>query len=150
MIYLGIDPGAKGAAVALDDRGLIVGFCPYAKKSPAEIVQWLGEVVTMADIVIAAIERVHSMPEQGVASTFAFGRNYGWWQGVIDAYGIRVEQEPSPQMWQKAMGCLTKGDKNVSKAAAHRLWPDRVKELTHATADAALIAEWLRRYGRTP
>ncbi len=45
--------------------------------------------------------------------------------------------------WQKEMGCLTKGDKNVTKRRAQELFP--TLKITHAIADALLIAE----YGRT-
>jgi hypothetical protein len=41
------------------------------------------------------------------------------------------------------MRCLTKGDKNVSKARAQELFP--ALKITHATADALLIAEYGRR-----
>jgi hypothetical protein len=52
-------------------------------------------------------------------------------------------EEVSPVKWQKVMGCLSKGDKNVTKAAAQRLFPDI--KITHAIADALLIAEYGRR-----
>ena len=45
--------------------------------------------------------------------------------------------------WQKYLGCLTKGDKNVSKAKAQELFPDL--KITHAIADSLLIAEYGRR-----
>jgi hypothetical protein len=38
------------------------------------------------------------------------------------------------------MGCLTKGDKNVSKKRAQELFPSI--KCTHATSDALLIAEY--------
>jgi hypothetical protein len=41
------------------------------------------------------------------------------------------------------MGCLTKGDKNVSKSRAQELFPSI--KVTHAIADALLIAEHNRR-----
>lgn len=82
------------------------------------------------------------MPKQGVASSFKFGRSYGFLIGLLT--GLRIPYEfVTPQKWQKAMGCLTHGDKNISKAAAQRRWPN--EKWTHATADAGLIAE----YGRT-
>jgi hypothetical protein len=43
-----------------------------------------------------------------------------------------------PAAWQKALGCLTGGDKNVSKRRAQELFPQL--KVTHATADALLIA----------
>jgi hypothetical protein len=49
----------------------------------------------------------------------------------------------SPAMWQRAMGCLSGGDKNVTKRKAQELFPDLY--ITHATADALLIAEYGRR-----
>jgi hypothetical protein len=48
-----------------------------------------------------------------------------------------------PVKWQTAMSCRTKGDKNVSKARAQQLFPD--VKVTHAIADALLIAEFCRR-----
>jgi hypothetical protein len=50
------------------------------------------------------------------------------------------------------MGCLTGGDKNVSKNRALELFPevDEVKKITHATADALLIGKygWMVLNGR--
>jgi hypothetical protein len=48
-----------------------------------------------------------------------------------------------PQAWQKALACMTKGDKNVSKRRAQELFPSM--KITHAIADSLLIAEYNRR-----
>jgi hypothetical protein len=45
-----------------------------------------------------------------------------------------------PQVWQKELGCLTKGDKNISKRKAQELFPSM--KVTHATADSLLIATY--------
>lgn len=90
----------------------------------------------------AYLEQVHSMPGQGVASSFKFGQGYGALEMALTAVGIAFERV-TPQKWQKALGCLTKGDKNVSKRKAQELFP--TMKVTHATADALLIAEWGRR-----
>lgn len=103
-----------------------------------DIADWLAE----HDDAVAYIEKVHSMPKQGVASSFTFGRGFGVLIGALAALRIRYEFV-TPQTWQKAMGCMSKGDKNVTKAAAQRLFP-QVK-VTHAIADALLIAEYGRR-----
>ena len=92
--------------------------------------------------IFAMLENVHSMPKQGVSSSFKFGQHFGFLRGILTAQGIPFELV-TPQKWQKAMGCLTKGDKNISKAAAQRLFP-RIK-MTHAFADSILIAEYARR-----
>ena len=90
----------------------------------------------------AVIEKVHSMPKQGVASSFTFGQNYGGLRMALAALKIRREHV-TPQKWQKEMGCMTKGDKNVSKRRAQELFP-KIK-VTHAIADCLLIAEYARR-----
>jgi hypothetical protein len=41
------------------------------------------------------------------------------------------------------MGCLTRGDKNVSKAKAQQLFP--TMKITHAVADALLLAAYAQR-----
>jgi hypothetical protein len=66
-------------------------------------------------------------------------------QAVLTALRVPYERV-RPQAWQKAMGCLTKGDKNVSKRRAQELFPSL--KVTHATADALLIAEFNRRTAR--
>ena len=87
----------------------------------------------------AYIEAVSSSPQMGVVSSFSFGRGYGNLEMALTAAGIPFERV-RPQVWQKALGCMTKGDKNVSKRRAQELFPDR--KITHATADALLIAHY--------
>jgi len=85
----------------------------------------------------AYIEQVSSSPQMGVVSAFSFGRGYGNLEMALTAAGIPFERV-RPQVWQKAMGCMTKGDKNISKQRSQELFPD--KKVIHATADALLIA----------
>lgn len=140
-IVIGIDPGASGAAVVLSLSGHILDMRRWADGTPAEMLEWLAGF----DYGVAYLEQVGAMPKQGVASTFKFGWNAGWWEGALAGLRIPLMATPRPGIWQRDMGCMTKGDKNVSKRLAHKLWPRQVKQLTHATADAALIAEWGRR-----
>jgi hypothetical protein len=90
----------------------------------------------------AYLEQVHSMPGQGVASSFKFGNGFGHLEMALTAAGIPFVRV-SPQKWQGALGCRTRGDKNVSKSRAQELFPDL--KPTHATADALLIMEYGRR-----
>jgi hypothetical protein len=78
----------------------------------------------------------------GVVSAFTFGRGYGGLLMALTALEIPFV-DVSPQKWQGAIGCMTKGDKNVSKAKAQAMFP--TIKITHAIADALLIAEWCRR-----
>lgn len=136
-IVIGIDPGQSGG-IALA-RGEGCWKLPETEKDIYDLLYSLREPNRGCDV---WLEKVHSMPRQGVASSFKFGQNYGFLRGVVTALGFRLF-EVTPQKWQKAMGCLTRGDKNVSKAAAQRLFPSL--KITHATADALLIAEYGRR-----
>jgi crossover junction endodeoxyribonuclease RuvC len=90
----------------------------------------------------AYIEKAHSMPNQGVASSFKFGYGYGFLIGVLTALKIPYEMV-TPNTWQKALSCQSKGDKNVTKAKAQQLFPNHT--WIHSTADSVLIAEYGRR-----
>ena len=139
MIYIGIDPGASGGiAVYEDGHGMVATKMPETEADIAlEFQSW-----KLMGPSKAIIEKVHAMPGQGVTSMFSFGKNYGFLRGCLISLGIPFD-EVTPQTWQKALGCLTKGDKNVSKAKAQQLFPGI--KVTHAIADSLLIAEYLRR-----
>ena len=137
---LGIDPGKNGSIAWITDGK------PCVEKMP-ETLQDLWEL--MLSIVYqessrrsgakAYIEAVHSSPQMGVTSAFSFGQGFGHLEMALTAAGIPFERV-APQKWQRVMGCLTKGDKNVSKARAQELFPKM--KVTHATADALLIASY--------
>ncbi len=140
--FLGIDPGKGG--------GIAFSCCEAmeAHKMP-ETAHDLAELLGKSGLsVLAILERVQAMPptlrgrRQGVSSAFKFGTNFGMIQGVLAALQIPYEFV-TPTVWQRAMGCLTKGDKNVSKAKAQQLFPHL--KIIHATADAVLLAEYGRR-----
>lgn len=142
-ITIGIDPGANGGIAWIDYNGKAC-----VEKMPDSL-QDLWELI--CDITSypkssidgrsykAYIEQVSSSPQMGVVSSFSFGRGYGNLEMALTAAGIPFERV-RPQVWQKALGCMTKGDKNVSKRKAQELFPDR--KITHATADALLIAHY--------
>jgi hypothetical protein len=141
QITIGVDPGANGAIAWIDERGK-----SCVEKMP-DTLQDLWELI--CDITNfprsaidgrkykAYIEQVSSSPQMGVVSSFSFGRGYGNLEMALTAAGIPFERV-RPQVWQKAMGCMTKGNKNISKQKAQELFPD--KKVIHATADALLIA----------
>lgn len=87
----------------------------------------------------AYIEQVSSSPQMGVVSAFSFGRGYGNLEMALTAAGVPFERV-RPQVWQKSLGCLTKGDKNVTKRKAQEMFPGI--KVTHATADSLLIAAY--------
>ena len=147
---IGIDPGASGGAVLLDETGGVVDRIAFEKMTDHDIANVLTEWTDPAQFrswaSSAIIEKVGGGPvagrHKGSSGAFSFGRNYGFLIGLLT--GLRIPYRMvTPQTWQKAMGCLSHGDKNVTKAAAQRLWPN--EKWTHAIADAALIGEFGRR-----
>ena len=138
-LHIGIDPGLSGGVAFVPESGT-----PWAHKMPEtdrDLIDLLRDSINLFDA-RAVIELVHSSPQMGVKSAFTFGEGYGRLQMALTAVGIPYERV-RPAVWQKAMGCLTKGDKNVSKRRAQELFP--AIKVTHAIADALLIGEYARR-----
>lgn len=90
----------------------------------------------------AFLEQVHHITGDGGQGSFTFGRVYGWCEMALTAHGV-TPRDVRPQMWQAKLECPTGGDKNVSKRRAVELFPR--ERITHAVADALLIAEFGRR-----
>jgi len=144
MLFLGVDPGKSGAIAAIDEAGRFVG-CVKLKETEQDIWTWVLKTCGVGNGSaghFAALERVSAMPRQGVASTFKFGQSYGFCRGMLTANRISFE-EVSPVKWMTVMRCRTGGDKNITKAAAQRMFP--AVKITHANADALLLAEYARR-----
>ena len=139
---IGIDPGKNGAIAAIDDLRVMV-LPRLGKWSNHDILVWLTDIVASASTPPRCVmEKVHSSPQMGVVSAFSFGQEFGRIQAILAAQAIPTRLV-SPQAWQRGMYCLTKGNKNVTKAKAKSLFPDQ--HITHVTADALLIAEYCRR-----
>lgn len=145
MNYIGIDPGQSGGIAVISARheGDIIKTW---KMPETERDIWLILPTARSINCFAFIESVHSMPKQGVSSSFKFGQNFGTLLGLLTASMIPFERV-TPQKWQKAIGCMSKGDKNVTKRKAQELFPS--VKVTHAIADALLIAEYCRRVRST-
>ena len=132
---IGIDPGVNGGIA------WITNGKPCVEKMP-DTLQDLWEL--LRDIASeggchAYLEQVSSSPQMGVVSAFTFGRGYGNLEMALTAAGIPFTRI-RPQVWQKELGCLTKGDKNITKRKAQELFPSM--KVNHYIADALLIAKY--------
>lgn len=160
-VYIGIDPGQAGGLVALYSDGKIyddsVSPMPETEK---EIWEWFvgfSEAYS-ATSCVAVIEKVHSMPDQGVASSFKFGMGYGALRMVLIAAGVSFE-EVDPRAWQKALGIPPRKKEETKPQfklrllkLAQQLYPSlplwsekKAKGRMLAVADALLIAEFCKR-----
>lgn len=141
---IGIDPGGNGGIAILAE-----GQDPIARKMP-KTARDLWELLAGHDPATCWIEKVHASPQMGTVSAFKFGYAAGIVHQASVCAGFRVEMV-TPQKWQKHHGLIVKGrglgqddtsKKNRNKAKAQELFP--CLKITHAIADALLIAE----YGR--
>ena len=144
---IGCDPGKSGAIAWITDGKPCVEKMPETLQDLWDLIQDIRAVSSPplgigTTSAMAYIEQVSSSPQMGVKSAFTFGNGFGHLEMALTAAGIPFERV-RPQVWQKAMGCMTKGDKNVSKAKAQELFPSM--KCTHAISDALLIAEYGRR-----
>lgn len=143
MLIIGIDPGQNGAAVLMSSDGSPLDEVRFSISTEFDIAMALKEWPSFYNCeTFAYLEKVHSMPGQGVASSFKFGKNFGFLIGCLTSLLIPFEYV-TPQKWQKELSCMSKGDKNVTKQKAQQLFPKIA--ITHSNADALLIAEYGRR-----
>ena len=121
MNIIAFDPGQKGG-IAIHHLGI----------TTAHPMPLAGEVLDLPSIAnlirshspeLAVIEKVGSMPGQGVASTFTFGCGYGQLQGLLAGMGIPFELV-TPQAWKKLVLAGTPKDKDAAIAYCRRSFPD--------------------------
>lgn len=139
MIYIGIDPGVTGGIAVIEKIGIVLNVLTMPS-TPRDLLDALQPYYGVPSMAI--VERVHSMPGQGHSGAFTFGRGVGRIETALAATRIPCV-EVTPRTWQAAMSCLTGGNKNVSKHRAQQLFPNT--PITHAIADALLLAEYGRR-----
>jgi hypothetical protein len=142
LCIIWIDPGLSGAIafyfpeapdrVIAEDMPLAAGMIDCATLA-ARIRQMAPN--------LAIVERVASMPKQGISSTFKFGTAYGAIIGVLAALEIRTSLV-TPQVWKKHFK-LDK-DKEKSRALALRTFaktPERFsRKKDHSRSEASLLA----------
>ena len=138
---MGIDPGKSGGVALLTPDGSLVYVEKFNNKTLTDLIEVFQTMVYQYNC-FCYIENVHAMPKQGVVSVFKFGQNYGSLLTFLTCFKIPYEKV-TPAKWQRALGCLSGGDKNVTKAKAQELFPGF--KITHAIADSLLIAEYGRR-----
>ena len=145
-ITIGVDPGANGGIAWITDGKACVEKMPDTLQDLWDLLE--KDILHATDNlyfgrpsrnVKAYIEQVSSSPQMGVVSAFSFGRGYGNLEMALTAAGIPFERV-RPQVWQKTLGCMTKGNKNITKTLAAELFPSI--KATHWSSDALLIAHY--------
>jgi hypothetical protein len=149
-LYIGIDPGKKGAIALLTNSKL--NLLEPMPPSPADVLNFfLDNKLTPKSCLLDIeyiIEEVHSMPTDGVASAFSFGRHIGTWDmffAILKINPTRVR----PQVWQEHFNM--KKDKEESRYQYKKRLVDKANTIARVedrgkfnldNADAYLIARW--------
>jgi hypothetical protein len=145
--YIAIDPGVGGGIAYIDTDG-----STHALPMPATLhdmdtqlmILCTAHNTTSADTPTVLLEELPKFAGKMSGSSMAtMFRNYGRIEGILAAYGARIEYLP-PKKWQQALGL---GDKKTHgnrwkahlKGRAQALYPQLT--VTLKTADALLILE---------
>ena len=154
MINIGIDPGLDGAIVVRSDGEILIHDTPTLTIQNGKKKKRQCDAYGMAHILKAyigkdvhvALEKIHSMPGQGVASMFSMGEGFGIWKGLIAMAGFKITLIP-PQTWKKKMMNGMGKEKDAARVRAIELFPEMYEQLKrkkdHGRADALLISEYL-------
>ncbi len=153
-VFIGIDPGLHGAIAAITPNRIelhdtpILSIGTKRNYNASAMAMLLRSYKETYPTLLVGLEWVHSMPGQGVASTFLFGESFGAWKGILASLCV-PHQLISPQAWKRSMMAGQPKEKDASRLVALRLFPevsDRLQlKKDHGRADALLIAEYLRR-----
>jgi crossover junction endodeoxyribonuclease RuvC len=147
-LCIGIDPGLSGAVAILDQAGELVSVTDLPVIRDLSLAWIDGN--ELQSIILGAlqgrtagaiIERVSSMPGQGIASSFQFGVGFGSVLSVLQALHIPLEFVTAA-VWKRSYG-LSK-DKHASLHKARLLYPSAELHLAkhHGRAEALLVARY--------
>ena len=147
MQFIGIDPGINGGFACIESGKVNAWRMPATEKDVKKLLDDIKYNDT-GDDSFCLIEEVHSMPGNSARSMFTFGQNYGMLRAMLIACYIPFETV-TPTVWQKEFGLTNRKisktkKKNKHKAKAQELFP-LIDPMTHALADALLIAEYAKR-----
>ena len=149
MIYVGIDPGLKGAIACVGGEYPEIWDMPVLNgRVNVKFISDLfgGWQEEYHDITMVYIEQQQAMPGQGVSSTFKTGANYGALLAVLTLVGVPFDIIPAGT-WKRTMG-LTK-EKELSREKAIHLFPNSAlffqRKKDEGRAEALLLAEYCRR-----
>jgi len=159
--YIGIDPGKKGGIFALCENGDYEYIrTPLIGGKVMNIKEAMKFILKFKDNGHFALELVSSVKGSSAGSNFSFGRNFGQWEGILEALFVKFT-EIRPKEWQKISwegvpiikksGGKENNTKATSKIASQRLFPEEEFLATERSSvahegvmDGALIAYALK------
>ena len=151
MLIVGIDPGYSGAIAFLDPQGplFVVHDMPVAPSVKGRTELDLNQLYQLLrqDYMrkVVMLEKVATMPGQGISSAFRFGQGYGAIEMALVACGYE-RHYVTPPVWKKYFG-LSK-DKGSSRALACQRLPDHAFRFSRVKDDGRAEATLLALYAQ--
>ena len=150
MVYIGIDPGKKGAVAIIDEND--VNVYPWSDSEFVHLMRGLSDdEAARKKGIIACVEKVGAFSGQGVRSMFTFGRALGFIEGVLSGCWIGYQLIP-PTVWKRDFSLLNT-DKRQSIEVCKKLLPginlyptERCRVESDGMSDAALLALYAKRH----
>lgn len=153
-MIIGIDPGLNGAVAMINGNHAEVHDLPVMTEPGAKKTKTIDEVTLYHliekferqtdDLAQVFIERVGTMPGQGIASAFNFGRGVGKIEGALAPFTWMTLNYLRPAEWKKAVGIGAGSAKDASLTLARRQFPMLHEQLNlkkhDGRAEALLIA----------
>jgi hypothetical protein len=163
MITIGIDPGKKGAIVALDENASLIeaiaadepgGYCDGGEYLPRVLADWFEELKDSHKIRVVILEKQQARPMEGRSSCFTTGYGFGLLVGVVASAKLPY-RVVSPTKWTKDVLGGVKGSERKVKSVAHvqaripelSLTWGRRKKAHDGLSDAGCLALWGMSHG---
>lgn len=139
MVIAGIDTGLSGY-VAIRDSGMVIYKVPLIGDTLN--CKELQDILIRHKVAHCFLEKAHSMPKQGIASTFKFGYVYGLLEATCKLT-TKLEIVHS-KTWKNLILKGTAKDKDAAVAFVNSLYPEITfkYKYEHNKADAICIAEY--------
>ena len=155
-VYLGVDPGLSGAialfvpgdrrlqVIDIPTHTVTIGGKQRKRLDARRLENELKAMVGSSRVTLAAVEDVHSMPKQGVASAFSFGFVAGAIQQALVAHEIPITLV-DPASWKRFLN--VPANKDAARRRASQLLPFGADLWPLAKHDGRAEASLLAYYG---
>ena len=146
-VFVGVDPGDKGAICALRTDTQSAIFLETTL-TPIAMNLWFNQLKDECDIRVIMIEKVHAISGASAGSSFSFGRSFQKVITIAECSGKMVDFV-TPKKWQKHIGVTKKGQaiKKDVAGICRRLYPNSEiygprGGLLDGRSDALMIAHY--------
>lgn len=150
MKIMSIDPGITGSICISNDSGehdfYMMPNMTVKNKKVLDGVALFNIMNQAVDLIV--IEQVHSMPGQGVASMFSFGKAYGMIIGIAHALQHLYSSHlmfVTPQQWKRRYGLLKGEKEDVLQVVSHQFINEQTNKQKRITFSESYL---INQYGR--